>query len=68
MLLHRGVRLQQRASARLVDRRDTERRFKSAGGIDGDAVEADEMRGTDQDREIELAAAQQAVRVGRHRS
>ena len=68
VLLHRRRRLEQRARARLVNRRDAQRRLESARRIDGHALEADEVRRSDENRDVELPSAQQAVGVRRDRS
>ena len=51
-----------------VDRRDAERRLEARSTERGDAVEADEVRGPDEDGDVERRLAQQAVRMGGHRA
>ena len=68
MLVHDRRRRRDRDARTAVDRHDAERRVESAGRIQRDAVEADEMRRADQDRDVEHPIAQQSVRVRRDRA
>jgi hypothetical protein len=63
LLMNHRRRVQQGARAAGVDRHDAERRLESAGRIDGHTLEGDEVRRSDEDRNVERASAQQPVGV-----
>jgi aspartyl-tRNA(Asn)/glutamyl-tRNA(Gln) amidotransferase subunit C len=68
LLANDRVRRRDRVGRVGVDLGAAERRLEAAGADDRDAVERDEMRRSDEHDDVEPAAAQQAVRMCRHRT
>ena len=57
-----------RVCALVVDFRNPQRRLEAAGPLQRDAVEADEMRRSDEHGDVEASIAKEPIRVARDRT